>query len=119
MDQKRCNRIRRHKRIRKKIIGSAHCPRLCVYRSLKNTSVQLIDDISQKTVLSVSTYDKDFKKLLGYGGNIKAAVALGQRVAERAKNKKITKVVFDHGGFLYHGRIKAVAESARKHGLSL
>lgn len=117
MKAKLLKRIRRHKRIRRKIFGTETCPRLCVYRGLANIRAQLIDDMTEKTLLSVSTYDKDFKKKPACGGNVKAAEALGEVLAERAKNKGIIKVVFDRAGFLYHGRVKALAESARKHGL--
>jgi large subunit ribosomal protein L18 len=117
MNQKVQSRLRRHKRIRKKIFGTGNCPRLCVYRGLANLHIQCIDDINEKTLLSVSTLESDFKKKLNYGGNVKAAIVLGEILAERARKKGITEVVFDRAGFLYHGRIKAFAESARKHGL--
>lgn len=117
MKEKLLKRIRRHKRIRRKIFGTKIRPRLCVYRGLANIRAQLIDDMTEKTLLSVSTYDKDFKKKPACGGNAKAAEALGELLAERAKKKGIIEVVFDRAGFLYHGRVKALAESARKHGL--
>lgn len=107
----------RHKRLRKKIIGTNKRPRLCVYRSLKNLSVQLIDDIDGKTILSLSTFSKDSKSSISCGGNIKSAVLLGKLTAEKAREKGITKVVFDKGGRFFHGRIKAFADSARKTGL--
>lgn len=117
MKEKLRKRIRRHNRIRKKILGTKLCPRLCVYRGLANIEAQLIDDLNQKTLLTVSSKDKQFKKKIPYGGNIQAAKLLGQTLAEEAKNKKISKVVFDRAGFLYHGRVRALAESCREHGL--
>lgn len=117
MREKVEKRKRRHKRIRKKIFGTEVRPRLCVFRGLANIQAQLIDDINEKTLLSVSTQDKEIKKITGYGGNSKAAEFLGRILAERAKKSGITSVVFDRAGFHYHGRIKALAESARKHGL--
>ena len=117
MEEKQIKRIRRHRRIRKKVFGTKDCPRLCVYRSLANIHTQLIDDINCKTLFSVSTDDKNFKQKMTYGGNVQAAVLLGEILAEQSKKKGILKVVFDRGGFLYHGRVKALAESAREHGL--
>ncbi len=110
-------RIARHGRIRKKLIGTKEKPRLCVYRGLANLQVQLIDDFSGVTLLSVSTHDKALKKKIGYGGNVKAAGLLGQITAEEARKKGITKIVFDRAGFLYHGRVKSLAEALRKNGL--
>lgn len=110
-------RQRRHKRVRKKVFGTSQRPRLCVYRSLKNLSCQLIDDIDGRTLLSLSTFDKGTRETIKYGGNIQAAEALGKLLAEKAKAKGINSVVFDRGGYLYHGRVKAFAEAARKEGL--
>jgi large subunit ribosomal protein L18 len=107
----------RHKRLRKKIIGTSEKPRLCLYRSLKNLSAQLIDDIESKTILSLSTFDKESKKSINYGGNISAAESIGKIFAKKVMEKGIKKVVFDRGGRRYHGRVKAFAESARKEGL--
>lgn len=90
---------------------------MSVRRSLKNLFVQVVDDVKGVTLLSASTGDKDLKKKAAYGGNMKAAVLLGEAVAEKAKEKKIVRVVFDRGGYDYHGRIKAFAEAARKGGL--
>lgn len=90
---------------------------MSVRRSLKNLFVQVVDDAKGITLLSASTGDKELKKKLVYGGNMKAAVLLGEAVAEKAKEKKIVRVVFDRGGYDYHGRIKAFAEAARKGGL--
>ena len=111
-------RDRRHQRLRKKIIGTPERPRLCVHRSLSNLSAQIIDDIAGKTIMSAATYDKGVKGKVKYGGNVKAAEQLGLALAEKAKTKGITKVVFDRGGCQYHGRIKTFAEAARKGGLS-
>jgi large subunit ribosomal protein L18 len=107
----------RHKRLRKKIIGTSERPRLCVHRSLKNLSAQLIDDIESKTILSLSTFGKESRKAISYGGNISAAESMGKLFAKRIMEKGIKKVVFDRGGRQYHGRVKAFAESARKEGL--
>lgn len=109
-------RQRVHTRIRKKLNGTAERPRLSVYRSLNNISVQVIDDTKGTTLVSASTVEgrKEGKK---QGGNVAAAKDLGKLIAERAKEKGITKVVFDRGGYLYHGRVKALAESAREAGL--
>ena len=114
------NRVSRHLRIRTNIFGTVERPRLCVFRSLKNLEVQLIDDLSHKTLMSASTRDKDFletNKKLGYGGNVEAARALGGFLAEKAKSKGFGKVVFDRAGYLYHGRVKAFADAAREKGL--
>ena len=113
------NRIIRHVRLRKRVKGSGERPRLSLHPSVKHLEAQIIDDFEQKTLLGVSTKSKEFKKLLGKhsAGNVKAAVTFGEWVAEKAKQKGIQKVVFDRGGFLYHGRIKAFADAARTQGL--
>jgi len=115
--QKKVPRFKRKFRIRNKIIGSKERPRLSVFRSLKNIYVQLIDDIEQKTLISCSTQDKDVKKKVGYGGNKKAAAALGEELAKKVQSKGIKKIVFDRSGYLYHGRLKALAEALRKAGI--
>lgn len=107
----------RHLRIRKNICGTKVKPRLSVYRSFKNLFVQLVDDQARSTLLSVSTQDKYFKEKIKYGGNIKAAALLGEIVAQKAKEKNIESIVFDRGGYLFHGRVKALAEALRKGGL--
>lgn len=107
----------RHKRIRKKIQGTELKPRLSIYRSFKNLFVQLVDDQKRSTLLAVSTLDKDFKEKVKYGGNVKAAVLLGEIVASKAKDKNIEAIVFDRSGYLYHGRVKALAGALRKGGL--
>ena len=110
-------RVRRHLRIRKKIIGTKQVPRLSVYRSLKNLFIQLIDDQSQSTILSVTTQDKVYKERVKNGGNVKAAEIIGEIVAKKVKENNIERIVFDRGGYQYHGRIKVLAESLRKGGL--
>ncbi|MFH1644820.1 MAG: 50S ribosomal protein L18 [Candidatus Omnitrophota bacterium] len=110
-------RKRRHSRIRKKVIGSEQRPRLCIHRSLSNFSAQIIDDLNSKTICSVGTFNKKLRSDISYGGNLKAAEALGKAMAEEAKAKGLEEVVFDRGGYSYHGRVKAFAEAARKEGL--
>ena len=117
--KKEAGRRARHRRIRKRLCGTSERPRLSVYRSLKNMYAQLIDDTAAKTVIFLSTQDKGIKELCPYGGNIKSAELLGEHLARRAREKGIAKVVFDRGGYLYHGRVKALAEGARKGGLEL
>ena len=114
--QKNATRQRVHDRIRKKILGTPDRPRLNVYRSLNHIYVQLIDDLDGKTIVSASTAEGK-KTERPSGGNIAASKMVGKAIAERAKAKGITKVVFDRGGYLYHGRIKALAEAARESGL--
>ena len=117
MENKRLGRIQRHRRIRKRVMGLAERPRLCVFRSHKHLYAQIVDDFQGKVVLGVSTLDQTLRKARSSGGNVTAAVALGKRVAEIAKKRGITKVVFDRGGYIYHGRIKALADAAREGGL--
>ena len=106
-----------HKRIRVKLSGTAERPRLAAYRSGKHMYAQLINDVDHTTVASASTIDKDLKDSIKSGGNIEAAKAVGKAIAERAKAKGVEFVVFDRGGFVYHGRIAALAEAAREAGL--
>lgn len=108
------NRLKRHKRVRGKISGTAERPRLSVYRSLENIYAQIIDDTAGVTLASASTAEKAFKN---YGGNKDAAREVGKLLAERAAKKKITEVVFDRGGYVYHGRVQELAEGAREGGL--
>lgn len=108
-------RQKRHTRVRGKISGTAECPRLNVYRSLSNIYVQLIDDVAGVTIASASTVEKEFTQ---YGGNVEAAKAVGKTLAERAKAKGIEECVFDRGGYVYHGRVAAVADGAVKADLS-
>jgi large subunit ribosomal protein L18 len=110
-------RLRIHERIRKRLTGSEGRPRLAVFRSNKHIYAQVIDDSKGTTLTAASTLDADAKKDLKAGGNIAAAKAVGKLVAERAKAKGIDVVLFDRGGYLYHGRIKALAEAAREAGL--
>lgn len=107
-------RIKRHKRVRSKINGTATCPRLNVFRSSKNIYAQIIDDDSRKTLVSASSIDKDFE---GKGSDKEAANKVGKLIAEKAAKQGITSVVFDRGGYIYHGRIKELAEGARAGGL--
>jgi large subunit ribosomal protein L18 len=110
-------RKRKHVRVRKNISGTAECPRLCVYRSNAHIYAQIIDDESQTTLASASTLDKEIKGSVSVGSNIEAAKAVGKLIAERAAAKEIKVVVFDRGGYLYHGRVQALAEAAREAGL--
>ena len=110
-------RLRIHERIRKRLSGSQARPRLAVFRSNKHIYAQIIDDSKGATVTAASTLDADAKKDAKHGGNIAAAKAVGKLVAERAKAKGIETVLFDRGGYLYHGRVKALAEAAREAGL--
>ena len=105
----------RHDRVRKNVVGTPSVPRLNVYRSNANIFAQIIDDENARTLVSASSIDKELK--LENGGNIEAATKVGELLAKRAKEAKITKVVFDRGGYLYHGRVKALAEAARENGL--
>ena len=107
-------RLKRHKRVRAKISGTAATPRLNVFRSEANIYAQLIDDVKGETLAAASSLDKE---IAGYGGNAAAASAVGKLIAERAKAKGIENVVFDRGGYLYHGRVQALAEGAREGGL--
>ena len=107
-------RLKRHVRVRAKISGTAERPRLCVFRSNANISVQIIDDVNRTTLASASTLEKDFTE---YGGNKTAARELGKIIAKRALDKGIENVVFDRGGYLYHGRVLELAEGAREGGL--
>ena len=110
-------RKRRHLRIRKKVQGTAERPRLAVYRSLNHVYVQLVDDLNGRTLLTLSSGSKD-SGAAGAKGKIAASKAVGKRVAEMAKEKGISSVCFDRGGYLYHGRVKAVADGAREGGLN-
>jgi large subunit ribosomal protein L18 len=113
--QKQVARSRRHYRVRKKVTGTPSRPRLAVFRSNKHISVQVIDDLNGRTLAAASTMEKDLKG--GATGNKSAATAIGKLVGERAKAAGVTTVVFDRGGFLYHGRVAAVADAAREAGL--
>lgn len=111
-------RQQRKKRIKNKTRGAIERPRLTVFRSSKHIYAQIIDDVSSHTLVESSSLSKELKnRCNGYGGNVKSALLVGESIAKLAREKGINKVVFDRNGFLYHGRIKAVAESAREHGL--
>jgi large subunit ribosomal protein L18 len=115
--KKNQKRIQRKKRIRRKISGTAILPRMTVYRSLNHCYVQLVDDLTGRTLLGLSTISKDVKADLAKTGNVDAARKLGEKLAEHALKLNISKVVFDRNGFLYHGRVKAIADGARAKGL--
>ena len=119
MANKRRNdrRLARHKRVRKDLHGTPERPRLCVFRSNKNISVQIIDDVNGVTLAAASTLDKELKGQIEYGGNKEAAKKVGEAIAKRALEKGIETVAFDRGGFLYHGRVKELADGAREAGL--
>lgn len=108
-------RLKRHKRVRSKITGTAQCPRLDVFRSLQHIYAQLIDDVTGTTLVSASTTEKDFTE---YGGNKIAAREVGKKLAQRALEKNIKDVVFDRGGYVYQGRVQELAEGAREGGLN-
>ena len=110
-------RLARHKRVRKDLHGTPERPRLCVFRSNKNISVQIIDDVNGVTLAAASTLDKELKGQIEYGGNKEAAKKVGEAIAKRAREKGIETVAFDRGGFLYHGRVKELADGAREAGL--
>ena len=108
---------RRHVRVRAKVSGTAEVPRLCVTRSNNNLYVQVIDDVARKTILGVSTLGADFKATGKSGANVEGATELGTIVGKKCKDAGVERVVFDRGGHLYHGRVKALAEAAREAGL--
>jgi large subunit ribosomal protein L18 len=110
-------RLRIHRRIRKKVSGIEARPRLCVFRSNKHIYAQIVDDAHGKTLTAASTLDADAKSKVKNGGNIAAAKVVGQIVAKRAIEKGINAVLFDRGGYIYHGRVKALADAAREAGL--
>ena len=112
-ESKNVSRVRRHARVRAKISGTAEAPRLCVYRSNKNIEAQIIDDVKGFTLVSSSSMSLK----LANGSNIEAATAVGKDIAEKALAKGLKKIVFDRSGYIYHGRVKALAEAAREAGL--
>lgn len=118
--REKSNRLIRHYRIRKRVIGTAERPRLCLSPSLQHLEAQFINDYDQKTLIGISTRGKDFQKSSGMkqGGNVAASIAFGKYAAEKALASGIKKVVLDRGGYLYHGRIKAFADAAREKGLA-
>ena len=107
-------RVKRHNRVRGKISGTAERPRLCVFRSENHIYAQVIDDVAGNTLVAASSVEKDFE---GNGGNVEAAKKVGLKVAERCLEKGIDTVVFDRGGYIYHGRVQALADAAREGGL--
>ncbi len=109
---------KRHRRIRVKLSGTTEAPRLAVYRSTKHIYAQIIDDVNHVTLASASSIDKDLRDKVSHGGNIESAKIVGEALAKKAAAKKIVDVVFDRGGFLYHGRIAALADAAREGGLN-
>lgn len=111
---RKAERLRRHKRVRRKISGTAECPRLCVYRSNANLFVQVIDDVKGNTLVQASTLDKEIKTK---HANKAAAKEVGALIAKRALEKNIKTVVYDRGGYIYHGVVKELAEAAREAGL--
>ncbi len=113
--QKQALRIRRHRRVRKHVTGTTERPRLAVFRSNKHISAQVIDDVTGRTLASASSVEKDLRS--SGGGNRDAAKKVGQLLGERAKAAGVSKVVFDRGGFLYHGRVASLADAAREAGL--
>ncbi len=117
MHQKKASRDRRHRRVRKKVRGTAARPRLSVFRSSKHTYAQLVDDVSGKTLVAASTREADVRG--GATADVDAAKGVGKRIGERAKSAGVQSVVFDRGGFRYHGRVASVAEGAREAGLKL
>jgi large subunit ribosomal protein L18 len=110
-------RLVRHRRVRRDLSGTPERPRMCVYRSLNNISVQIIDDTKGHTLAAASSLDKDIKAKQAYGGGKAAAKLVGESIAKKAKAEGIETVAFDRGGFLYHGRVKELADGAREAGL--
>ena len=114
---KNAKRLQRHKRVRRKVFGTPQRPRLCVFRSSNNIYAQIIDDTNRVTLVAASSLDEAVKGAVNHTGNKEAAKLVGQLVAKKAVEKGITEVVFDRGGYIYHGRIKELAEGAREAGL--
>ena len=114
---KNANRLQRHKRVRRKITGTAQRPRLCVFRSSNNIYAQIIDDANRVTLTAASSLDAEVKGAVNHGGNKEAAKMVGEMIAKRVIENGITDVVFDRGGYLYHGRVQVLAEAAREAGL--
>ena len=115
--KRRVARLKRQARVRKKVRGTSECPRLSVFRSAKHIYAQIIEDTTGKTLVAASTVGKDVD--LANGGNVEAAKAVGSAIAQKALAQNITKVVFDRNGFLYQGRVQALADAAREAGLKL
>ena len=117
MNKKELSRQKRHKRIRLRIFGTKEKPRLLLKRSLNNFAVQMVDDTENSVLFALSTLNKEFKAKIPKAGNIKAAEAFGSFFAQKAREKGFLRLIFDRAGYLYHGRIKAFADAARKGGL--
>ncbi|MDE2127551.1 MAG: 50S ribosomal protein L18 [Armatimonadetes bacterium] len=118
VEEKERLRLRRHRRVRSRVTGTANRPRLSVSRSLKHIYVQLIDDAQGHTLVAASSRDTEVASQKVSGGNLSGAVAVGKLIADRAKQAGVGAVVFDRGGYKYHGRVKALADAARAGGLS-
>lgn len=114
---KNANRLQRHKRVRSKIAGTTQRPRLCIFRSANNIYAQIIDDTNRVTIAAASSLDAEVKGAVNHTGNKEAAKKVGEMIAKKAVEKGITEVVFDRGGYLYHGRVQELAEAAREAGL--
>ena len=114
---KNADRIKRHQRVRRKVSGTAECPRLCVFRSLNHIYAQIIDDVKGNTLVACSTVEKSVQEAVKEMTKQEAAKVVGQEIAKRALEKGITEVVFDRGGYIYTGRVEAVADGAREAGL--
>lgn len=114
---KNANRLQRHKRVRSKITGTTQRPRLCIFRSANNIYAQIIDDTNRVTIAAASSLDAEVKGAVNHTGNKEAAKKVGEMIAKKAVEKGITEVVFDRGGYLYHGRVQELAEAAREAGL--
>lgn len=110
-------RLKRHERVRKNVFGTPEKPRMCVFRSNTNISVQIIDDVNGTTLVAASSTDKGLKAEIAYGGNKEAAAKVGKAIGEKAIAKGINTVCFDRGGYLFHGRVKELADAAREAGL--
>jgi len=117
MDKREALRQRRHRRVRKKVHGTPARPRLNVYRSLCNIYAQVIDDSKATTIAAASTIDREVRERLSSGGDVDSAKVVGELVAKRALEKGVKQVIFDRGGYKYHGRVRSLAEAAREAGL--
>ena len=115
---RRVARKKRQSRVRKKITGSVERPRLCVFRTSRHIYAQIIEDVTGNTLVTASTVSKESSDSVKYSGNVEAAKEIGKKIAEKALAKDIKQVVFDRNGFLYHGRVKALADAAREAGLT-
>lgn len=118
-ESRREGRQRRHRRIRKKVVGTSERLRLSIYRSLNHMHAQIIDDVKGRTVINASSLDKEFKDKISHKGNIMTAKLVGVLIAKKALEKGIKRLVFDRSGYLYHGRVRALAEAIREAGVEL